>query len=835
MNTRNKYYNNYFIKGDELASINEILESILDIANTVLKGAYKRNEYYRVLLPFVILKRLDCLLEYSKESVIKAYESNNQFNSIENILMKTSVDENNTMLGFYNYSNYTFEKLLDDKKHIDENLKYYINSFSDNIKDIFKNFDIDYQIDRLAKTNLLYILIEEFNDVELSVANVSNKEIGYLFEKLIHYLSKYSNGEIGPYYTPVDVSKLLASLIFAEDSSSMNPISIYDPACGTGGLLRSCRNHIIENYHNTNVELFGQDINPETHALCKSVMLLTGENPDNIKGPSSTLSDDQLSSKYFDYIVSEPPFGGNWNHDAISIQKEAEKGFEGRFGAGLPRKYDGQLLFIQHMISKMNPEKKSRIALITSDSTLVIGDAGSGESNIRKWIIENDYLETLIALPKKLFFESNININTYIWILTNKKSKKRKGKIQLIDAREEFAELNKKIGEKKYITSDKYIKKIINEYNNFKETSKCKIYDNEDFGYSKIIIERPLQRSYQITEEKLENLNSLPLFKKMGKSNNKILDKKIAEEKEGKRKQKEIKRKLNTLSYKVYSKREVFESEIKEALKTLELSPSLIRHLTNYFSYHDESVDFEIDNKGNIKPDPKLKESKRIPLKQDNINYSEQKILKKYPNAWIDHSKTTIGYDIKFKHLMYDEKVYFKEIEFPIHDLDEFVTFNKIENIDETYDLIIKSTPFAKKIIYYPYELINEKINDLETLIGCELKSDKITKEYLYYYLNSKKSLKFLSDFQISRFKCSLEDISFIKLPIPDIKTQKEIVETYIYMEEFFYEMDLWKTNYYNNILNYKPTLDSYNEFSCSISFGDDGRVKEFCHNWRIV
>ena len=313
------------------------------------------------------------------------------------MLSSVAVDKNDNELGFYNYSKYDFKSLIQDPEHIEENLMHYLDSFSPNIQDIFDNFYIKNHIARLSKANLLFLLVKKFSESKLDLHpdKVSNHEMGTIFEELIRKFSEQSNEEAGEHFTPRDVVKLMTHLIFSENGVHLQEKNlikkIYDPACGTGGMLTSCKNFISELNDSVDVVLYGQEVNEEIYAICKADMLIKGENSENIKGPSSTLSDDQLPDDWFDFMISNPPYGRKWEQDKEAVQKEAEKGFDGRFGAGLPRINDGQLLFLEHMLSKMKEDEKSRIAVITNGSPLFTGDAGSGESNIRRWIIENDF------------------------------------------------------------------------------------------------------------------------------------------------------------------------------------------------------------------------------------------------------------------------------------------------------------------------------------------------------------------------------------------------------------------------------------------------------------
>lgn len=623
----------------------------------LLRGSYKRNEYQKVILPFTVLKRFDSVLEYSKQNVLDNYNKyKDRIDNIEPILLKEAVDENGNKLGFYNFSKYDFKSLLQDPENIEENMIYYLDCFSDNIKDIFENFDIKKEIARLSKANLLYLLVKKFSEttVDLSPKAVSNHEMGTIFEELIRKFSETSNEEAGEHFTPRDVVKLMTELMFIEDKDIEEKgliKKIYDPACGTGGMLTSCKDFITQNNKDIDIVLYGQEINPEIYAICKADMLMKGEVAQNIKGPSSTLSDDQLKDDKFDYMISNPPYGRDWESDKAVVEAEAELGFGGRFGAGTPRKSDGQLLFIQHMLSKMKRKEKSRIAVITNGSPLFTGDAGSGESNIRKWIFENDYLEALVALPDQLFF--NTGIGTYVWILTNEKSIERKGKVQLIDARDEFTKMRKSLGNKRHEISEESIKNIIKLYSSYEESEKIKIFDNDDFGYTKITVERPMQLNYQVTEERLENLYSFTQFKKLAESKSKDLEIKQKEIDEGVSLQEDIKNALKTIPNKKYINWNEFEAQVKKALKPFDLKPAFIKGIIEKLSEHDDNAEYVTDKKGNPKADSNLRDNEKIPLKKDIEEYFEEEVLKYYPDAWIDTKKDKVGYEINFTQYFY--------------------------------------------------------------------------------------------------------------------------------------------------------------------------------------
>lgn len=673
-----------------MSNFQEKINFIRDLAD-LLRGTYKRNEYQKVILPFTVLKRFDSVLEHSKQNVIDTY--NNFKDKIENldpILKKAAVDEEGKELGFYNYSKFDFRSLLSDPEHVEENLIHYIDCFSPNVQDIFENFHIKEHIKRLSKANLLYLLIRKFSEskVDLHPRKVSNHEMGMIFEELIRRFAEQSNEEAGEHFTPRDVVELMTKLMFLENGIHLQEKNlikkIYDPACGTGGMLTSCKEFIRELNDTIEVVLYGQEINEEIYAICKADMLIKGEDAENIKGPSSTLSDDRLPYDRFDYMISNPPYGRKWEQDKEEVLKEAERGFDGRFGAGLPRINDGQLLFIQHMISKMKKDERSRIAVITNGSPLFTGDAGSGESNIRRWIIENDYLEAIIGLPDQLFY--NTGIRTYIWILTNDKPLERKGKIQLIDASRYYRKMRKSLGEKRHEIGKDDIDKILKLYDKFEENDESKIFDNEDFGYTKVVVERPLQLNYQVTEERLKNLYSVNSFSKLAVSKNKDPQIRLKEEEEGRAMQERILNALRGIDDRLYKNWDEFESQVKKALSDFKLSSHFINQIILGLSEHDDTADYVTDSKGNIKPDTNLRDHEKIPLKKDIDEYFRKEVLKYYPDAWMDRKKDRIGYELNFNQYFYKYKPPrpLEEIEAEIKELAAEILELIREDLDET-------------------------------------------------------------------------------------------------------------------------------------------------------
>jgi len=640
-----------------MTNFQEKITFIWDCAD-LLRGAYKRNEYQKVILPFTVLKRFDSVLSDSKEKVLEAYNKyKGQFENMEHVLQDSAKDKKGKTLGFYNYSKYDFKTLLQDPEHIEQNLVHYIDRFSKNVQDIFENFYIKTHIARLAKANLLFLLIKKFSEskVDLHPDVVSNHEMGTIFEELIRKFAEQSNEEAGEHFTPRDVVELMTKLIFIENGVHLKKKdiirTIYDPACGTGGMLTSCKDFVTKMNESVDIVLFGQELNEEIYAICKADMLMKGEQDENIKGPLSTLSHDQFREEKFDFMISNPPYGRKWEQDEESVRKEAEKGFEGRFGAGLPRINDGQLLFLQHMISKMKTKEKSRIAAITNGSPLFTGDAGSGESDIRKWMIENDYIEAIIALPDQLFY--NTGIRTYIWVLTNEKPTSRVGKIQLVDATSKFKKMRRSLGFKRqYLTKDG-IKEIIEYYEKFDASKNVKIFDNEEFGYSKIIVERPLQLNYCVNDGRLENLYAVKAFSKLAESKKENPDEKLKEEEDGKKKQEEIINALKTIGGGLFKNWGEFENKINEVLKSLKLSPAFVKNIIMALSEHDDTADYVTDNKGKKKTDSNLRDSEKIPLKQDIGKYFEKEVKPYYPDAWMERKKDKIGYEINFTQYFY--------------------------------------------------------------------------------------------------------------------------------------------------------------------------------------
>ena len=534
-------------------NINQKANLIWSIAD-VLTGTYKPHEYGEVILPMMVIKRFDCILEDTKEAVLK------KLPEVSNLPMKDIFLKKASGHPFYNTSKFNFKRLLDAPDSIEINFRSYLNDFSDNVKDILEHFEFERHIERLASHDLLYMIIKKFStpDADLHPSKISNLEMGYIFEEIIRRFSEAHNEDAGQHYTPREVIELMVNILFNNDNSILTgnvAKTLYDPTAGTGGMLSVAEEYLSRLNKNAKLICYGQEINDQTFAICKGDMLIKGNDANNIKC-GNTLSDDQFADDKFDYILSNPPFGREWKNDKNAVEKEAKLGFAGRFGAGLPPISDGQMLFLQTAIHKMRPEG-SKVAIIQNGSPLFSGDAGSGQSEIRKYILENDLLEAIVALPNDLFY--NTGIATYIWVFNNKKPVERKGKVQLINANGLYEKRRKSLGNKRNDIPQKYIDKITQIYGDFKENEISKIFNNEDFGYAKIVVERP-QR--------------------------------------------------------------------------------------------DENGEI-ILKKGKPVADSELRDTENVPLTEDIHEYFQREVIPFAPDAWIDESKTKIGYEIPFTRYFY--------------------------------------------------------------------------------------------------------------------------------------------------------------------------------------
>ena len=472
---------------------------IWGICDDVLRGLFKQHEYGDVILPFLVLRRLDCVQEEHKDEIVKLYnELKDKFDDPSDII--------HTKLGinFSNHSRYDLRRLVNEPSKLNENLYEYLRSFSPNVQDIVQNFGLQKHIEKLEENDSLYILVEKFSEVDLHPSKVDNHLMGSIFEELLRKFSEMSNETSGEHYTPRDIVNLLVSLVFSPEIDELSKpnkiVSLYDPCCGTGGMLTVGKDWIQENISkDVEVNMFGQELNPQTYSICKSDFLITNEQPENIK-LGSTLSKDgyQDTNRKFDYMICNPPYGVSWKKDEKYVKNESKEP-DGRFSVGTPRTSDGQLLFLQHMISKMEPSG-SRIGVVFNGSPMFTGDSGSGESEIRKWIIENDWLETIVQLPDSMFF--NTGITTYLWIVTNKKSSNRKGKIQLIDGSSFYNHIKKNLGDKSKEINDINKNEILKTYQEYKENEISKIFENDYFCYTKVQVEQPLKKNGDLVKLK---------------------------------------------------------------------------------------------------------------------------------------------------------------------------------------------------------------------------------------------------------------------------------------------------------------------------------------------
>ncbi len=453
----------------------------------ILRGLFKPHEYGDVVLPFVVLRRLDCVLEPQKDKVLELWS---QYK--DKVKDPTPIILNQIGTTFFNTSKFDLRRLKQDPQNIYLNFNNYLNGYDEGVREIIENFQLEKPIEKLHKNNRLFKLVEMFSEVDLHPNKVDNRQMGMVYEELLRKFSEMSNETSGDHYTPRDIVRLLVSLLFTgeEDNLKGEGIvrSMFDPCSGTGGILTQGKEWVRENI-NSKVDfiLFGQELNPQTYSICKSDMMLLGENPNNIKLGSS-LSNDKFQGKKFDYQITNPPFGVSWKSEQEFVENESSNPL-GRFSVGTPRVSDGSLLFLQHMISKME-DKGGRIGIVFNGSPLFTGDSGSGESEIRKWIIENDWLECIVGLPDQMFF--NTGISTYIWIVSNRKPKKRQGKVQLINGSDFFQIMKKSLGSKRKFMTEDHMNQITKTYKDFIENDYSKIFDNEYFGYTKVVIEQPL-------------------------------------------------------------------------------------------------------------------------------------------------------------------------------------------------------------------------------------------------------------------------------------------------------------------------------------------------------
>jgi type I restriction enzyme M protein len=664
----------------------------------LLRGPYKPPQYGRVILPLTVLRRLDSVLEPTKEKVLaKAAElKGGKVANAEPILNRVA------KASFHNTSKLDFKKLKGEPDKMAANLTAYIKGFSSQVRDIFEKFNFEPEIARLEENNRLFLVVSKFADIDLHPDRVSNIEMGYVFEELIRRFNEAANETAGDHFTPREVIRLMVNLLFAPDRDLLVKKGVvrtlFDPACGTGGMLAVADEYLHELNPDAKLEVFGQDHNPESYAVCGSDMLIKGHNIDHIVFGSS-FTKDGFAREKFDYLLANPPFGVEWKPEQDAIEKERETlGYDGRFGAGTPRINDGSLLFLQHMISKMKPVKEggSRIAIVFNGSPLFTGDAGSGESEIRRWIIENDWLEAIVALPDQLFY--NTGIYTYIWIVTNRKSKQRRGKVQLINGVHFFRKMRKSLNNKRNEITPEHIDELTRIYGNFQhdETRSLsaesngeplvvsKVFDNADFGFRQITIERPLRLSFQASPERIERVREITAFANLAKSKKKDKKQIAAEEAAGREQQEAILAVLHKLDAgRLYKDRDAFVTDLQAAFDQADvrLPAPIKKAILSALSERDETAEICRNADGNPDADSELRDTENVPLKECIYDYFEREVKPHVPDAWIDENKRDekdgeigrVGYEVPLtRHFYkYTPPRPLEEIESEIADLEK--------------------------------------------------------------------------------------------------------------------------------------------------------------------
>ena len=603
-----------------------------------LRGTYKRHEYGKVILPFVVLRRLDCTLEATKKEVLaKAKSLKSEDVSRDFLLQKVSG------YAFYNTSPYDLQKLLGDPNNLKANFEAYISGFSPNLRDVFERYEFDTQLARLEESDLLLLVTQEFLKIDLHPEVVDNAQMGHIFEELIAKSMEASNEEAGEYFTPRDVVRLMVNLLFSRDDKALSKKgivrSIYDPTAGTGGMLSVAEDHIRALNPEAQLTLYGQERNAESYAIAKTDLLIKGQSADNMFF-GDTLINDGHWDKTFDYGLANPPFGVEWKKQQDDVTREHEQmGFKGRFGAGLPRVNDGALLFLMHLVSKMRPvaEGGGRIGIVLNGSPLFTGAAGSGESEIRGWLLENDLVEAIIALPRDMFY--NTGISTYIWILDNDKPLERKGKIQLVNAAEHFERLRKNIGDKRNELSTKNIEDVVRLYDRFENSENSKIYLNSDFKYVSVTVEQPLRLNWGFSQERIEKALSQSSFLKVDVEN-----------------LKQLRRILLSASAKYkdsFIDQSEFENKVNELTAEILLSKTQVKALLNGLAERDDTAPIVCDSKGKPIADSDLRNLENIPFNEDVLEYVEREISPYLEEFWLNRTTDKIGYEIPFTRHFY--------------------------------------------------------------------------------------------------------------------------------------------------------------------------------------
>ena len=667
----------------------QIVSFIWGVAD-LIRDTFKRGKYQDVILPLTVLRRLDCVLAPTKEDVLQrqAELRGRGLEDLHNQLCRSSG------LAFYNTSRYDFERLLADAPNVAANLRNYIAGFSQNMREVLERFDFDNTISKLDEAGLLFQVLEQFREVDLHPDLVDSADMGTIFEELIRRFNEALNENPGEHFTPRDVVHLMVALMLAGDEDSIAGQGIvrtvYDPCCGSGGMLMIAKEHVTRGHRDNGnlltgpvnpdaeIHLFGQEVNPETWAVSKSDLFMkdpTGRDADNIAF-GTTLSSDRHATRTFDYLIANPPYGKDWKRDERAVRSEHERGAAGRFGPGLPRISDGQLLFLLHMLSRAKDPKEggSRIAIIMNGSPLFTGDAGSGESEIRRHIFENDLLEALIALPEQLFY--NTGIATYVWLLTNRKAQARRGQVQLIDASSFWTPMPRSLGDKRrQIPPDKAADvirilrgfrdgeiRVVDRNGKQEEAIVSRVFATSHFGFRKATVERPLRLNFQASPERIARLEQERAFQNLTKSRKRgyAADQEAAQ---GRRLQASILELLNGLSDAIVSDRRAFEGMLDDAAKRagIKLSAPIRKAVLSVLSERDENAAICRDRDGRPEPDPELRDTERVPLAEDVDAFFEREVQPHVPDAWIDESRRDpkdkqvgmVGYEINFNRYFY--------------------------------------------------------------------------------------------------------------------------------------------------------------------------------------
>ncbi|WP_312467665.1 type I restriction-modification system subunit M [Stutzerimonas nitrititolerans] len=615
------------------------LWSIADL----LRGDFKQSQYGRIILPFTLLRRMECVLEPTKEAVIReSYAQEGRPDLVrERLLLRAAGQQ------FFNASKLTLGTLSDTQTAAD--LMSYVQSFSKDAREIFEHFHFEDFVQQLSAANLLYQVVQRFAATDLSPERISNFGMGIIFEELIRKFAESSNETAGEHFTPRDIVHLTTSLVITGQDDKLKPnsiVTIYDPTAGTGGFLSEGDEYIQSISQQVTVSLHGQELNPESYAICKADMLIKGQDVSNIK-LGNTLSDDQLADSRFDFMLSNPPFGVEWKKVQKQITDEhSEKGFNGRFGPGLPRVSDGSLLFLLHLVSKMRDPREggSRIGIILNGSPLFTGGAGSGESEIRRYLLQNDLVEAIIALPTDMFY--NTGIATYVWVLSNHKAAARKGKVQLIDGSQHFAKMRKSLGSKRQYITDEQISDLVRLYGRFEETAQSKIFPVEAFGYRRITVERPLRLNFQTSPERIA----------------KVLEEKAIQKRDASARQQLIEALQSMDESQLHRNREQFSKLLNKTLNAhnVAVSGAELKAILNALSERDPEADICLV-KGQPEADAGLRDNENVPLGESVYDYFEREVQPHVPDAWIDESKRdeqdgevgVVGFEIPFNRHFY--------------------------------------------------------------------------------------------------------------------------------------------------------------------------------------